>query len=105
MYFFSDLSALFPHLQWRDNYRYKDSGDDDGFVGIMQTSDILGNPERRIGNADVLSNGGRLQPGCYRNESNIRECKQYSSIQIFLTIKSASFESGFSNQVFIQPRL
>ena len=28
----------------------------------------------RIGNMDVLLNGGRLQPGCYTNENDINQC-------------------------------
>ena len=53
----------------------------------MQTSDILGSSDSKIGNVDVLSNGGRIQPGCYRNENNINECK----IPIFCNIISISF--------------
>ena len=45
------------------------------FVGVMHTSDVIGDPESRIGNVDVYTNGGRLQPGCYNNENNITECK------------------------------
>ena len=45
------------------------------FVGVIQTSDILGSPGLRIGNVNVLPNGGRLQPGCYSDENNISECK------------------------------
>ena len=47
------------------------------FVGVIQTSDVLGTSDNKIGNVDVLSNGGRLQPGCYSNENNIAECKQF----------------------------
>ena len=46
-----------------------------GFVGSIQTGDLLGNPEMKMGNVNVYSNGGRLQPGCYTNESNIFECE------------------------------
>ena len=53
----------------------------------MQTSDILGSSDSKIGNVDVLSNGGRIQPGCYRNENNINECK----IPIFCNIISIFF--------------
>ena len=41
----------------------------------MHTSDVIGDPESRIGNVDVYTNGGRLQPGCYNNENNITGCK------------------------------
>ena len=54
---------------------HRSSLDIESFVGVMQTSDVLGSPDLRIGNVDVLSNGGRLQPGCYSDEDNISECK------------------------------
>ena len=46
------------------------------FVGVMQTSDIIGSPELlNLGMVNVFSNGGRLQPGCYTNEKDISQCK------------------------------
>ena len=44
------------------------------FVGVIQTSDVIGAPDSKIGNIDALSNGGRLQSGCYSDEKNISEC-------------------------------
>ena len=44
------------------------------FVGVLQTSDVLGAPESKIGDINAFSNGGRLQTGCYSNENNISEC-------------------------------
>ena len=35
----------------------------------------LGTSDKQIGNVNVLSNGGRLQPGCYSDENNVNECK------------------------------
>ena len=43
------------------------------FIGIMQTSDVLGNPDQKMGNVNVFSNGGRLQPGCYTDKNNINQ--------------------------------
>ena len=47
------------------------------FVGVMHTSDVNGDPESRYGNVDVYSAGGRLQPGCYKDENNITQCNVY----------------------------
>ena len=47
------------------------------FVNVLQTSDILGNPDAKLGNLNVILNGGRLQPGCFKNENNITECNCY----------------------------
>ena len=48
----------------------------------------LGTSDKQIGNVDVLSNGGRLQPGCYSDENNVNECKNFfSSFLIFMQIK------------------
>ena len=41
----------------------------------MHTSDVIGDPENRIGNVDVYANGGRLQPGCYDSETDINQRK------------------------------
>ena len=48
------------------------------FVGVMQTSDVLGSPDKKIGSFNVFSNGGRLQPGCYTNENSIQQCMELS---------------------------
>ena len=68
------MANIFPHLSGGGQVEVE-SGPR-SFVGIMQTSDILGNPDKKIGNVDVLSNGGRLQAGCYTNENNIFECEK-----------------------------
>ena len=47
------------------------------FVGVMHTSDVNGDPEGMHGQVDVYSAGGRLQPGCYKNESDINLCNKY----------------------------
>ncbi len=65
-----DPRTLFPNLP---NFMEFDNGPK-SFIGVMQTSDLLGNPDNKIGNVDVLSSGGRLQPGCYSNSNNIHEC-------------------------------
>ena len=44
------------------------------FIGVMQTSDLVGSSEDKYGNVNVFSNGGRLQPGCYKNETDIQQC-------------------------------
>ena len=66
---------MFPNLKnqefWERNLQQRN------FVGVLQTSDILGYPDTKIGNVDVLSNGGRLQPGCYKNSKNINERKDF----------------------------
>ena len=64
----ADLTGMFP------NYKGFLEAKHSGFVGTIQTGDLLGNPEKKIGNVNVYSNGGRLQPGCYTSESNIFEC-------------------------------
>ena len=46
----------------------------------------LGTSDKQIGNVDVLSNGGRLQPGCYSDENNVNECKDFSSSYSFLSL-------------------
>ena len=56
------------------------------FVNVLQTSDILGNPDAKLGNLNVILNGGRLQPGCFTNENNITQC-DYFNIYIFFEIK------------------
>ena len=66
-----DPNSMFPNLK---KVKFDKKGKK-SFVGILQTSDILGYPDNKIGNADVLSNGGRLQPGCYKDSNNIKECK------------------------------
>ena len=53
------------------------------FVNVLQTSDILGTPDAKLGNLNVILNGGRLQPGCFTNENNITQC-DYFNIYIFL---------------------
>ena len=45
------------------------------FVGVIQTSDFLGSPDFKLGNADILSGGGRIQPGCYKSTDSIEGCK------------------------------
>ena len=59
-----------------DSYNYKNMAEiaPGAFVGVMHTSDIIGDPEGRFGNVDVYTNGGRLQPGCYNNEEDIHQC-------------------------------
>ena len=52
------------------------------FVNVLQTSDILGNPDAKLGNLNVILNGGRLQPGCFTNENNITQC-DYFNIHFF----------------------
>ena len=47
------------------------------FVNVLQTSDILGNPNAKLGNLNVILNGGRLQPGCFTNENNITQCDYF----------------------------
>ena len=75
-----NLSRIFSHLNktWGIESGLRSSLDIQSeprsFVGVLQTSDILGSPDLRIGNVNVLSNGGRLQPGCYSDENNITEC-------------------------------
>lgn len=43
------------------------------FVGSIHTSDVIGDPEHKIGHVSVYTNGGRLQPGCYENEKNLTQ--------------------------------
>ena len=61
---------MLPHL----NQTNEIQSEAKPFVGVIQTSDVLGSPDVKKGNVDVLFNGGRLQPGCYSNESFINEC-------------------------------
>ena len=77
--YFSDINKMFPGLINRSG-----PGDEGlkplldknkkTFVGIMQTSDVLGNPDaKNMANVNVFSNGGRLQPGCYSDQNNINQ--------------------------------
>ena len=56
------------------------------FVNVLQTSDILGTPNAKLGNLNVILNGGRLQPGCFTNENNITQCDFFQYI-FFLILK------------------
>ncbi len=44
-------------------------------VNVLHTADILGDPDSKYGSVDIYANGGRLQPGCYTNTSDITQCK------------------------------
>ena len=57
------------------------------FVNVLQTSDILGNPNAKLGNLNVILNGGRLQPGCFTNENNITQCDYFNICFLFFEIK------------------
>jgi hypothetical protein len=60
------------------------------FVNVLQTSDILGNPNAKLGNLNVILNGGRLQPGCFTNENNITQCDYFNTSFFFETKKLTS---------------
>ena len=64
---------MFPNLVKRSKIQGEIKPRKKTFVGIMQTSDVLGNPDEKVGNVNVFSNGGRLQPGCYSNEDDIEQ--------------------------------
>ena len=66
---------MFPNLNGTSASAKRSAKRSLSFVSVLQTSDILGTPDERFGNLNVQSNGGRLQPGCFRNENNISECK------------------------------
>ena len=67
---FIDPNNLFPQvLPIKENVE----GMKDNFVNVMQTSDVIGSPDKKIGTFDVFSNGGRLQPGCYIDQDKIKQ--------------------------------
>ena len=73
-FFFADVKENFPNLDCS-----LDSGKrSKSFVNVLQTSDILGTPDARLGNLNVILNGGRLQPGCFTNENNITQCDYFN---------------------------
>ena len=91
---------LFPHLNttWDIESGVRSSLDIQSeprsFVGVLQTSDVLGSPDLRIGSVNVLSNGGRLQPGCYSDENNITECN-FKIIAMEILIMKYSVHNHF----------
>ncbi len=56
------------------NFRSIHQQDPNVFIGAIHTSDVIGDPESKLGNVDVYANGGRLQPGCYYNQNYINQC-------------------------------
>ena len=67
---------FFFHTHVKGNFPNIDVPLDSGkrsksFVNVLQTSDILGSPDARLGNLNVQLNGGRIQPGCHKNENNM----------------------------------
>ena len=71
MYLFTEPNSLFPSLK---NKTKKLKPGRRHLIGVMQTSDVLGSPDNKYGNVNVFSNGGRIQPGCYDNDTDIRQC-------------------------------
>ena len=86
IYFPTDVKENFPNLDVP--LAKVDSGKRSrSFVNVLQTSDILGNPNAKLGNLNVILNGGRLQPGCFTNENNITQC-DYFNIFLFLNSRN-----------------
>ena len=48
---------------------------------IFHTSDVIGTPDSKFNGINVYINGGRLQPGCYTNSTDISQrnsfCKYF----------------------------
>ena len=79
------------------------------FVGIMQTSDVLGNPDaKNMANVNVFSDGGRLQPGCYTDKNNINQlgyalkCSYDRGLELLRNSYEKDYKSRYVNVFNLQ---